>query len=270
MSETFGKSDICMRAFFLAATCVASVAAAEEGLLLKQGVKVLENGELLDLRDSAYSILASAMNTAEGVTREIEAELQADIGAEDYVTKPFSLPVLKARVEALMHRYKGRSTDQLLTAPGIVCDPQARTVVVDGKNVDMPPKVFSLLVFLMENKGRILTREQILDRVWGSESIIFDRAVDGTIKKLRRLLGSRSGYIHDHFVIITPSHSCTGTAWYKLVKIRYFPNRGSAVRQKIRRPAGSFSSDSWSARSAAHVPAARNPAESYNRSSRSA
>ena len=52
--------------------------------LLKQGVKVLENGELLDLRDSAYSILASAMNTAEGVTREIEAELQADIVAEDY------------------------------------------------------------------------------------------------------------------------------------------------------------------------------------------
>ena len=79
---------------------------------------------------------------------------------------------------------------------GIVCDPQARTVVVDGKTVDMPPKVFSLLVFLMENKGRILTREQILDRVWGSDSIIFDRAVDGTIKKLRRLLGERSGYIH--------------------------------------------------------------------------
>ena len=81
---------------------------------------------------------------------------------------------------------------------------------------------------------------------------------------------SRSGYIHDHFVIITPSHSCTGTAWYKLVKIRYFPNRESAVRQKIRRPAGSFSSDSWSARSAALFPAARNPAESYNRSYRSA
>ena len=118
------------------------------------------------------------------------------LNADDYVTKPFSLPVLKARVEALMHRYKGRSTDQLLTAPGIVCDPQARTVVVDGKTVDMPPKVFSLLVFLMENKGRILTREQILDRVWGSDSIIFDRAVDGTIKKLRRLLGERSGYIH--------------------------------------------------------------------------
>ena len=118
------------------------------------------------------------------------------LNADYYVTKPFSLPVLKARVEALMHRYKGRSTDQLLTAPGIVCDPQARTVVVDGKTVDMPPKVFSLLVFLMENKGRILTREQILDRVWGSDSIIFDRAVDGTIKKLRRLIGERSGYIH--------------------------------------------------------------------------
>lgn len=118
------------------------------------------------------------------------------LDADDYVTKPFSLPVLKARVEALMSRYKGRSANQLLTAPGIVCDPQARSVIVDGERIDMPPKVFDLLVFLMENKGRILTREQILDRVWGSDSIIFDRAVDGTIKKLRRLLGSRSGYIH--------------------------------------------------------------------------
>ena len=118
------------------------------------------------------------------------------LDADDYVTKPFSLPVLKARVEALLNRYKGRTAGQLLTAPGIICDPQARTVTVDGRVVDMPPKVFSLLVFLMENRGRILTREQILDRVWGSDSIIFDRAVDGTIKKLRRLLGERSGYIH--------------------------------------------------------------------------
>lgn len=119
------------------------------------------------------------------------------LDADDYVTKPFSLSVLKARVESLLNRYKGRSgANQLLTAPGIICDPQARTVTVDGQTVDMPPKVFALLVFLMENKGRILTREQILDRVWGSDSFIFDRAVDGTIKKLRRLLGSRSGYIH--------------------------------------------------------------------------
>lgn len=115
---------------------------------------------------------------------------------DDYVTKPFSLPVLKARLEALLSRYAGPNTENMLTVPGIVADTDARTVKVDGKSVQMPPRVFDLLVFLMKNKGRILTREQILDNVWGEASFIYDRAVDSSIKKLRRLLGDRSGYIH--------------------------------------------------------------------------
>ena len=116
--------------------------------------------------------------------------------ADDYVTKPFSLPVLKARTEALLSRYTGSEETHILQAQGILLDKSAMTVKVDGVAVDMPPKVYSLLVFLMENRGRILTREQILDRVWGEDSFIYDRAVDSTIKKLRKLLGSRSGYIH--------------------------------------------------------------------------
>jgi len=118
------------------------------------------------------------------------------VKADDYVTKPFSLPVLFARSEALIQRYKGRSAGDLLTSEGLIVDPVGRTADVDGEAIEMPPKVFDLLVFFMENKGRILTRDQILDHVWGEDSLTYDRAVDTAVKRLRRLLGKRSGYIH--------------------------------------------------------------------------
>ena len=116
--------------------------------------------------------------------------------ADDYVTKPFSLKILSARVESLLARYNGISKDSKLTAPGLSVDMDSRTVEVDGVEVKMPPRVYELLVFMMMNKGRILTREQILDCVWGEEAFIYDRAVDSSIRKLRYMLGIRSGYIH--------------------------------------------------------------------------
>ena len=119
-----------------------------------------------------------------------------EVSADDYVTKPFSLAVLYARTEALLHRYAGRKQDSKLMAPGIEIDTDSRVVRVDGVTADMPPPVYDLLVYMMQNQGRILTREQILDHVWGSDAFIYDRAVDGTIKKLRHCLGARSGYIH--------------------------------------------------------------------------
>ena len=119
-----------------------------------------------------------------------------EVSADDYVTKPFSLAVLYARTEALLHRYAGRKQDSKLMSPGIEIDTDSRVVRVDGINAEMPPRVYDLLVYMMQNQGRILTREQILDHVWGSDAFIYDRAVDGTIKKLRHCLGARSGYIH--------------------------------------------------------------------------
>ena len=119
-----------------------------------------------------------------------------EVKADDYVTKPFSLPVLFARAEVLIGRYKGRKEDDLLEAEGLMVDPAGRIVKVDGEAVEMPPKVLDLLIFFMENRGRILTRDQILDHVWGDGSMIYDRAVDTTVKRLRRLLGKRAGYVH--------------------------------------------------------------------------
>ena len=115
--------------------------------------------------------------------------------ADDYVTKPFSLPVLHAKAEALIKRHKGIRQQNRLEFCGIAVDLKEHEVRVDGRTVGMPPKVFALLVFFMENTNRILTREQILDAVWGEETFCYDRAVDTTIRKLRALLGNRAGCI---------------------------------------------------------------------------
>lgn len=118
-------------------------------------------------------------------------QLQAD----DYVTKPFSLPVLYAKVCALIQRDKGITPNNTLSAEGIEVNLETHEVKIDDQVVEMPPKVYGVLVLLMENKNRILTREQILDHVWGDEIFCYDRAVDTTIKKLRHLLSNRAGYI---------------------------------------------------------------------------
>lgn len=115
--------------------------------------------------------------------------------ADDYITKPFSLPVLHAKVRALLERKDGRLFSNKLHSCGIAVDLDVREVAVDGELVSMAPKVYDLLVCLMTNRGRILTREQILDHVWGQDVFCYDRAVDTTIKKLRHALGNRAGCI---------------------------------------------------------------------------
>ena len=116
--------------------------------------------------------------------------------ADDYVTKPFSLPVLHAKACALLQRRSGQICDRKkLCYGGINVDLEAREVTVDGAAVSVTPKVYDLLVYFMKNKNRILTREQILDHVWGQDVFCYDRAVDTTIKKLRKALGSRAGCI---------------------------------------------------------------------------
>lgn len=116
--------------------------------------------------------------------------------ADDYVTKPFSLPVLHAKVCALLHRQKGElSRGAQLSCGEIQVNLDARAVTVQGREVSVTPKVYDLLVYLLSNKNRILTREQILDRVWGQDVFCYDRVVDTTVKKLRKALGNQAGCI---------------------------------------------------------------------------
>lgn len=116
------------------------------------------------------------------------------LGADDYITKPFSLPVLYAKVEALVRR-SGQQASEILTAGRVTVDTAKRQAFVDGRSISLAPKVYDLLLCLLRQKGRIFSRDQLLDGVWGLDHDGSDRVVDNHIKKLRKALGPCAGYI---------------------------------------------------------------------------
>lgn len=108
-------------------------------------------------------------------------------GADDYVTKPFSLPVLEAKILAVMRRYDTRQAEEV---KGIVWDREGRRFYVAGQFCPMPEIEYKMMTIFMENEGILLTREQILNKVWGPETEVFDRVVDKHLVKLRKILGT--------------------------------------------------------------------------------
>lgn len=90
-----------------------------------------------------------------------------DAGADDYIPKPFALPELLARVRAVLRR-RGISTEKLMTSGGLVIDQAKRVVYRHGKRIDLTPREFDLLAFLASRAGQVVTREQILDRIWST------------------------------------------------------------------------------------------------------
>ena len=113
-----------------------------------------------------------------------------ELGADDYVTKPFSLSVLYAKITALVRRRKGGlRTDGRLSDGGVVLDQAAHRVYVRGKEIFPTPKEYALLECLMVNRGLTMSREQLLVRCWGYDFEGEARAVDTQIKRLREKLG---------------------------------------------------------------------------------
>ena len=132
--------------------------------------------------------------------RAEEDKLQGyGLGADDYMEKPFSLPVLYVKVQALLRRAKGYVCDAALHAPGVTLNLRTGLVAVDGREIDLPPKEFALLRLLMENPGGLLPRETLLTRVWGWDYDGSDRVVDNRIKNLRRALGPHAACIRTIF-----------------------------------------------------------------------
>ena len=115
-----------------------------------------------------------------------------DLGADDYITKPFSLRELTARVRAALRR--GRAEEharppQIYRGKHLVADFDAVSVEVDGEQVRLTRREFELLKYLVENRNRVLSRDRLLERVWGYERIVETRSVDVHVGRLRGKLG---------------------------------------------------------------------------------
>ena len=117
-------------------------------------------------------------------------------GADDYVVKPFSPKELMMRVSAILKRSGGGEAQRdVVTYGGLTVDFTGRLVYIDGKRVDMTPKEYDLFFYLVKNKGIALTREKLINEVWGYDFYGDDRTLDTHIKLLRKSLGEYSGTI---------------------------------------------------------------------------
>ncbi|MBO1627134.1 DNA-binding response regulator [Bacillus cereus] len=129
---------------------------------------------------------------------EDDTLLGFELGADEYVTKPFSPKVLVARAKTLLKRADGAvgiAEENTLSMAGIDVNRLSRTVSVNGEEIILTHKEFELLVYLMENKGIVLSRQHLLDQLWGYDYYGDDRTVDTHIKKLRNKLGDKAKHI---------------------------------------------------------------------------
>lgn len=120
-----------------------------------------------------------------------------ELGADDYVTKPFSPKVLLAKANALIRRVSGTVCNEegVISMAGITVNQASHTVHIDGECVGLTPKEYDLLLYLMNNKGKVMSRDTLLSKVWGYDYFGDLRTVDTHIKKLRSKMGGKAAHI---------------------------------------------------------------------------
>ena len=134
--------------------------------------------------DNIISNVPIIMLTAK--SEEIDKILGLELGADDYITKPFSIRELSARIKALLRRSNVKYDNEILRFGNITLNLQTREVLKHGKKLDFTLKEFEVLKLLIQNKGKILTREILLDKIWGYEYVGETRTVDVHIRHIRK------------------------------------------------------------------------------------
>ncbi|MDQ2919041.1 MAG: winged helix-turn-helix domain-containing protein [Verrucomicrobiota bacterium] len=126
---------------------------------------------------------------------EVDRIVGLEFGADDYVTKPFSPRELVLRIGAILRRINAPSIEKKLAAAEIVIDTERHDVRIAGKQVDLTAVEFKLLCMLMQRRGRVQSRDRLLNEVWGYEAAIDTRTVDTHVRRLREKLGQRGDLI---------------------------------------------------------------------------
>lgn len=124
---------------------------------------------------------------------DIDKVMGLEFGADDYMTKPFSIHELMARIKAVLRRSEQSNEVKYITKGALTINIEKHEVLLDGRTVELSLKEFDLLKTLAENKGMVMTRDQLLDKVWGIDYDGENRTVDVHIRYLRRKLGDEEG-----------------------------------------------------------------------------
>ena len=143
--------------------------------------------EIPELRDMYIIFLTARL--------EEYSEVAAfDVGADDYITKPIKPRALMSRISALFRRKHDKKQDEKLISAGkLVIDKSSYTVTVDGIIISLPKKEFELLYYLARNPGKVISRDELLQNIWGTDVYVLARTVDVHIRKVREKIGE--GYI---------------------------------------------------------------------------
>lgn len=170
-----------------------TASSAEEGMSLFRRVKpdlvildiMLPQRSGLDFcrvlrRESATPIIMISAKSMEG-----DRVAGLELGADDYLVKPFSLNELSARVKAVLRRSVKEEPAETIEIDGLKIDPRRHEAMLGGKALDLSPKEFALLYFLASNPGQVFSRDALLDRVWGQDAYVTTRTVDVHVRWLR-------------------------------------------------------------------------------------